>query len=95
MRRTALSYSMIETCWVSWMVRRIQNSLRPNMPFGSIGDKEFGTYFIGYTKNLGRIERMLRNMFIGNPDHDRILDFSTAHTGGLFFVPTEEFLGSL
>ena len=68
---------------------------RENMPFGSIGDKEFGTYFIGYTKDPGRIERMLRNMFIGNPDHDRILDFSTAHTGGLFFVPTEEFLDSL
>lgn len=68
---------------------------RENMPFGSIGDKEFGTYFIGYTKDPGRIERMLRDMFIGNPDHDRILDFSTAHTGGLFFVPTEEFLDSL
>jgi putative iron-dependent peroxidase len=37
---------------------------------------------------------MLRNMFIGNPpgNHDRILDFSTALTGGLFFVPTADFL---
>ena len=33
---------------------------------------------------------MLTNMFIGNPpgNYDRILDFSTAVTGGLFFVPT-------
>ena len=37
---------------------------------------------------------MLRNMFIGNPpgNHDRILDFSTAVTGNLFFVPTADFL---
>ena len=37
---------------------------------------------------------MLRNMFIGNPpgNYDRILDFSTAVTGTLFFVPTADFL---
>jgi hypothetical protein len=34
------------------------------------------------------------NMFIGDPpgNHDRILDFSTAATGVLFFVPTRAFL---
>ena len=33
-------------------------------------------------------------MFIGRPpgNYDRILDFSTAVTGGLFFVPTATFL---
>jgi hypothetical protein len=37
---------------------------------------------------------MLENMFIGRPpgNYDRILDFSTAVTGGLFFVPTATFL---
>jgi porphyrinogen peroxidase len=37
---------------------------------------------------------MLENMFIGRPpgNYDRILDFSTAVTGGLFFVPTVTFL---
>ncbi len=37
---------------------------------------------------------MLRNMFIGSPEGntDRILDFSTAITGSLFFVPTADFL---
>jgi putative iron-dependent peroxidase len=37
---------------------------------------------------------MLRNMFIGNPpgNTDRILDFSTALTGNLFYVPTIDFL---
>lgn len=70
---------------------------RENMPFGSIGEGEFGTYFIGYAKDPGITEEMLRNMFIGVPEgnHDRILDFSTAHTGALFFVPSSDFLGSL
>lgn len=68
--------------------------VRDNMPFGSIGAREFGTYFIGYAAAPDVIERMLRNMFIGDPpgNHDRILDFSEAMTGGLFFVPTVDFL---
>ena len=68
--------------------------VRDNMPFGEIGKGEFGTYFIGYARSPHRIEKMLNNMFIGNPpgNYDRILDFSTALTGGLFFVPTASFL---
>ena len=59
------------------------------MPFGEVSKGEFGTYFIGYARSPDRIEKMLNNMFIGNPPgtYDRILDFSTAVTGGLFFVP--------
>jgi putative iron-dependent peroxidase len=39
-------------------------------------------------------ERMLTNMFIGDPpgNTDRILDFSTAVTGSMFFTPTVNFL---
>ena len=68
--------------------------LRLNMPFGNIGRREFGTYFIGYARTPDVIEEMLRNMFIGKPpgNHDRILDFSTAVTGNLFFVPSAGFL---
>ncbi|QTD46764.1 Dyp-type peroxidase [Ottowia testudinis] len=68
--------------------------LRDNMPFGEVGKGEFGTYFIGYARSPERIEKMLTNMFIGNPpgNYDRLLDFSTAVTGGLFFVPTASFL---
>jgi putative iron-dependent peroxidase len=71
--------------------------LRDNMAFGTIGRREFGTYFIGYAAMPSVIEEMLRNMFIGDPpgNHDRILDFSTAMTGSLFFVPTEDFLDGL
>jgi len=68
--------------------------VRDNMPFGRIGEGEFGTYFIGYSATPAVTERMLTNMFIGDPpgNHDRILDFSTAVTGSLFFVPTADFL---
>ncbi|MBV9157280.1 MAG: Dyp-type peroxidase, partial [Acidobacteriaceae bacterium] len=68
--------------------------VRHNMPFGEIGKSEFGTYFIGYAAAADVIEQMLRNMFIGDPpgNSDRILDFSTALTGGLFFSPTVDFL---
>ncbi|MBV8050787.1 MAG: Dyp-type peroxidase [Acidobacteriaceae bacterium] len=68
--------------------------LRDNMPFGRPGHGEFGTYFIGYSRSPRTIEQMLENMFIGRPpgNYDRILDFSTAMTGNLFFVPTASFL---
>lgn len=68
--------------------------LRDNMPFGTVGKGEFGTYFIGYAREPRRIERMLENMFVGLPpgNYDRILDFSRAVTGSLFFVPPATFL---
>ncbi|MFC6162444.1 Dyp-type peroxidase [Kribbella jiaozuonensis] len=68
--------------------------VRENMAFGSLGAAEFGTYFIGYAATPDVIERMLHRMFVGEPpgNYDRILDFSTAVTGSLFFVPTAEFL---
>jgi putative iron-dependent peroxidase len=68
--------------------------MRFNMPFGRIGAGEFGTYFVGYARTPDVIEQMLTNMFIGKPpgNYDRILDFSTALTGTLFFVPTADFL---
>lgn len=68
--------------------------IRHNMPFGEIGKGEFGTYYIGYSRTPTVTERMLDNMFIGDPpgNTDRILDFSTAITGGLFFTPTVDFL---
>jgi putative iron-dependent peroxidase len=71
--------------------------LRDNMPFGSVGRGEFGTYFIGYARTPAVTEKMLENMFIGDPpgNHDRILDFSTAVTGTLFFVPSADLLENL
>jgi putative iron-dependent peroxidase len=68
--------------------------VRHNMPFGEVGKGEYGTYYIGYSRSPAVTERMLRNMFLGDPpgNTDRILDFSTAVTGGLFFSPTVDFL---
>lgn len=70
--------------------------LRDNMPFGRAGG-EFGTYFIGYSRSPGTIEQMLENMFIGKPpgNYDRLLDFSRAITGSLFFVPSATFLDNV
>jgi putative iron-dependent peroxidase len=68
--------------------------LRDNMPFGRPGYGEYGTYFIGYSRSPRTIEQMLENMFIGRPpgNYDRLLDFSRAVTGNLFFVPSATFL---
>jgi porphyrinogen peroxidase len=71
--------------------------MRFNMPFGRVGTAEFGTYYIAYARTSELIEQMLTNMFIGDPPGttDRILDFSTAVTGCLFFVPSAALLEDL
>jgi porphyrinogen peroxidase len=71
-----------------------QQIMRFNMPFGRVGAGEFGTYFAGYARSPDVIDTMLEHMFLGNPPGttDRILDFSTALTGNLFFIPTGAFL---
>ncbi len=71
--------------------------LRDNMPFGRASAGEFGTYFIGYSRSPRTIEQMLENMFIGRPpgNYDRLLDFSRAVTGNLFFVPSATFLDNV
>jgi putative iron-dependent peroxidase len=68
--------------------------LRDNMPFGRAAHGEFGTYFIGYSRSPRTIEQMLENMFVGRPagNYDRLLDFSRAVTGNLFFAPSLTFL---
>jgi porphyrinogen peroxidase len=71
--------------------------VRDNMPFGEVGKGEFGTYFIGYARSPHRIEQMLVNMFVGRPpgNYDRLLDYSRAVTGTLFFVPSATFLENI
>jgi putative iron-dependent peroxidase len=74
-----------------------QQIMRFNMPFGRVGADEYGTYYIAYARTSELIEHMLTNMFIGDPpgNTDRILDFSTALTGSLFFVPSIDLLEGL
>jgi putative iron-dependent peroxidase len=71
--------------------------VRDNMPFGQVGSGEFGTYFIGYCRTPRVTEQMIENMFVGRPpgNYDRMLDFSRAVTGTLFFVPSATFLDAL
>jgi len=71
--------------------------VRDNMPFGNMSTNEMGTYFIAYASTFSTVQKMLDNMFIGSPvgNYDRILDFSTAKTGSLFFVPTFNMLDDL
>jgi putative iron-dependent peroxidase len=71
--------------------------VRDNMPFGRVGSGEYGTYFIGYCRTPRVTEQMIENMFVGRPpgNYDRLLDFSRAVTGTLFFVPSATFLESL
>jgi putative iron-dependent peroxidase len=71
--------------------------LRANMPFGEVGRGEFGTYYIAYAATPSVTEQMLVHMFIGDPpgNYDRILDFSTAVTGSLYFAPSADFLDDL
>lgn len=71
--------------------------IRDNMPFGNMGNNEMGTYFIAYASTFSTVKKMLDKMFIGEPEgnYDRLLDFSTAKTGTLFFVPTLDMLDDL
>ena len=67
------------------------------MPFANPGRGEYGTYFIGYSRHLSVINKMMERMFIGNPPplHDRILDFSRAVAGVTFFAPARKSLSNL
>ncbi|WP_181698670.1 Dyp-type peroxidase [Nocardia sp. GTS18] len=71
--------------------------VRANMPFGTVGDGRLGTYYIAYCATPSVPEKMLERMFLGTDEapYDRILDFSTAVTGSLFFAPSADFLGDL
>ncbi|MDN5416827.1 MAG: Dyp-type peroxidase [Acinetobacter sp.] len=67
--------------------------LRHSLPYGD-GQGEQGLFFIAYTKDLTRIDRMLVNMFgtQGDGIHDRLLHFVTPIDGAYFFAPNEEVL---
>ena len=71
--------------------------VRANMPFANTSKGEYGTYFIGYAGTFSTTRRMLENMFVGDPagNTDRLLDFSTAVTGTLFFAPSYDLLETL
>ncbi|MCH4244315.1 Dyp-type peroxidase [Acinetobacter gerneri] len=67
--------------------------LRHSLPYGD-GQGDQGLFFIAYTKDLTRIDRMLERMFGSSGDgiHDRLLHFVTAMDGAYYFAPSEEIL---
>ncbi|GHU91584.1 hypothetical protein AGMMS50248_03600 [Deltaproteobacteria bacterium] len=71
--------------------------VRTTMPFANHFQRRIGTYFIGYAGTFSTTRKMLENMFIGDPagNTDRLLDFSTAVTGTLFFGPSQDLLEEL
>lgn len=71
--------------------------IRGNMPFSNTSKGEYGTYFIGYASTFSTTRKMLENMFVGSPkgNTDRLLDFSTAVTGTLFFAPSYDLLNKI
>ncbi|MDR2367251.1 MAG: Dyp-type peroxidase [Deltaproteobacteria bacterium] len=71
--------------------------VRANIPFANASRGEYGTYFLGYAGKFSTTRRMLQNMFVGDPpgNADRLLDFSKAVTGTLFFAPSPDLLADL
>ena len=67
--------------------------LRHSLPYGD-GKGDQGLFFIAYTKDLSRIDRMLERMFGTSDDgiHDRLLHFVTPLDGAYYFAPSEEVL---
>ena len=55
------------------------------------------THFIGYSRYLWVIEKMLQLMYVGDPPgaYDRLLDISTPQTGTTFFAPSRPTLQAL
>ncbi|GEO63963.1 Dyp-type peroxidase [Companilactobacillus nantensis] len=60
--------------------------VRMNVPYSDPAKDITGTYFIAYTKDFSITNRMLEGMFTKS---DRLLDFSTAISGTLFFIPSK------
>ena len=63
-----------------------------NVVFANPGEGVRGTYFIGYARHWNVTRQMVTNMFTQD---DRLLEYSTAEKGQLFFIPSKEILGRI
>ena len=64
--------------------------VRMNVVFANPGDGVRGT--IGYARHWDVTRQMVTNMFTQD---DRLLEYSTAEKGQLFFIPSKEILGRI
>ena len=68
---------------------------RQNMPYGNA--IEHGSMFIGFANTPEVVNISLRKMIYADSEghYDRLLDYTRAVTGGIFFAPPAKFLNSL
>jgi porphyrinogen peroxidase len=68
---------------------------RRSVPYGHV--REHGLYFVAFSADPTRFDKMLRRMFGASDDglHDRLTDFSKPVSGSLYFVPSVEALGDV
>ena len=61
---------------------------RRSVPYGKMG--EYGLYFVAFSAEQSRYDRMLARMFgtDGDGSHDRLTDFSRAVSGAYYFAPS-------
>ena len=66
--------------------------VRMNVVYANPGEGVRGTYFIGYARHWDVTHKMVINMFTQD---DRLLEYSTALKGQLFFIPSKELMGRI
>ena len=66
--------------------------VRMNVVYANPGEGVRGTYFIGYARHWDVTRTMVINMFTQD---DRLLEYSTALKGQLFFIPSKELMGRI
>jgi putative iron-dependent peroxidase len=68
---------------------------RRSVPYGTA--TEAGLYFLAFTDDLTKIDRMLANMHGASPDggHDRVVEFSQTVSGAYYFAPSAETLARI
>lgn len=69
--------------------------LRRSVPYGTV--EEHGLYFVAFSADPLRYERMLARMFgtAGDGAHDRLIDFSRPVSGAYYFAPSINALNEL
>ena len=68
---------------------------RRSVPYGTV--EEHGLYFIAFSADPSRYDRMLARMFgtAGDGVHDRLIDFSRPVSGAYYFAPSINALNEL
>jgi putative iron-dependent peroxidase len=68
---------------------------RRSVPYGRV--EELGLYFVAFSADHTKFEKMLRRMFGASGDglHDHLTDFTHTVSGSTYFVPSVEALGAV